>query len=195
MACIILNTLVLTMSFYEEPSALSKATEILNYIFAVIFTLEAIIKIIGLGKSYFKEKWNVFDFVIVVGTFAGIMVSSLSQVAVGPQATVMRSFRIFRIFRIIKRAKSLNLMFNTFLVSLPAMQNVGFLLVIFLYIYSILGIFLFSEVKLSYPLHDYLNFQSFHSAFLLLLRASTGEGWHEILHSLTKSPSILYPCI
>jgi hypothetical protein len=32
----------------------------------VVFLVEAIIKIIGLGKGYFKEGWNVLDFSILV---------------------------------------------------------------------------------------------------------------------------------
>ena len=42
--------------------------EILNYVFMGIFTLEAIIKIIALRKQYFKDSWNIFDFIIVAFT-------------------------------------------------------------------------------------------------------------------------------
>ena len=43
--------------------------EYLNYIFSAIFTVEAIIKLAALGKKYFKETWNIFDFIVVVGTW------------------------------------------------------------------------------------------------------------------------------
>ena len=43
--------------------------EIINYIFSVIFTIEAIIKLIALKKKYFKEMWNIFDFIVVIGTW------------------------------------------------------------------------------------------------------------------------------
>ena len=48
-------------------------TEYLNYIFAGVFTIEAMIKIVALGKVYFKDKWNIFDFVVVVATLIGII--------------------------------------------------------------------------------------------------------------------------
>jgi hypothetical protein len=40
---------------------------ILNYIFSFIFLAETIMKLVGLGfKEYFKDKWNRFDFIIVI---------------------------------------------------------------------------------------------------------------------------------
>ena len=57
---------------------------------------------------------------------------------------MIRSFRILRIFRLIKRAKSLKLMINTIIVTLPAMANIGGLLALLLFVYAILGIMLFA---------------------------------------------------
>lgn len=39
-----------------------------NYGFSIIFIFEAIIKLIAFGSRYFRDAWNVFDFVIVVGS-------------------------------------------------------------------------------------------------------------------------------
>ena len=57
----------------NQPKIVTNITEISNYIFAAIFTLEAIIKITALGKVYFKDNWNVFDLVIVFLTIIGII--------------------------------------------------------------------------------------------------------------------------
>ena len=148
MVCIILNTLVLMLKWYDQPQSVTDLTEGLNYMFAGIFTMEAMIKIFAHGKTYFKDGWNLFDFVIVIGTFVGIIISQTTTVEVGPSTTIVRSFRIFRVFRLVKRAKSLKLMFTTFIVTLPALANVGGLLMLLLYLYSILGMYLFSEVKI-----------------------------------------------
>ena len=49
-------------------------------------------------------------------------------------------FRVARIIRLVKRARSLKLVLNTFLVTLPAVANVGSLLLLILYLFSILGV-------------------------------------------------------
>lgn len=152
--CITLNTLILCIKYYEQPDSVTLATEYLNLFFAFIFTLEAVIKLIALGREYFKESWNIFDFSIVIGTIASIILSYTTDITIGSTTTLIRSFRIFRVFRLIRSAKSLRLMFTTFIVTLPALINVGGLLVLLLYLYSILGVNLFANVKRSYPLTE-----------------------------------------
>ncbi|PCI31098.1 hypothetical protein COB52_00380 [Candidatus Kaiserbacteria bacterium] len=156
--CIILNTIVLALKFYDEPKELPGILEIINYVFAGIFTLEAIIKLFAFGKGYFQDGWNVFDFIIVVGTFGGIILTETTTVSVGPQTTLIRAFRIGRIFRLIKKAKQLRVIFNTFVITIPSLANVGSLLVLLLYVYSILGVSMFAEIKLQETLNEHANF-------------------------------------
>jgi hypothetical protein len=42
--------------------------QVMNYIFAFIFTVECVTKLLALGDVYFDDSWNVFDFTIVAGT-------------------------------------------------------------------------------------------------------------------------------
>jgi hypothetical protein len=42
-----------------------KVFDNLNIVFSLIFTIEAAVKIIGMKGNYFKDTWNVFDFVVV----------------------------------------------------------------------------------------------------------------------------------
>jgi voltage-dependent calcium channel N type alpha-1B len=51
--CINLNTLMLTLYWYEMPQVISDVVKYLNYGFAGIFTLEAIVKIVAHGRGYF----------------------------------------------------------------------------------------------------------------------------------------------
>ena len=39
-----------------------------------MFTLEAVLKLIAYQKNYFKETWNIFDFVVVVVTLIILIV-------------------------------------------------------------------------------------------------------------------------
>ena len=72
--CIFLNTIVLAFTWYNENKLVGTITEMVNYIFAGIFTLEAVIKIIAFDKNYFRDSWNIFDLLIVVGTLIGAII-------------------------------------------------------------------------------------------------------------------------
>ena len=63
-------------------------------------------------------------------------------------------------FKLVKRSKPLSFMFNTLMATFPALLNVGGLLVILLYVYSVLGVFVFAEIKVegNPPLSANLNF-------------------------------------
>ena len=148
LVCIMVNTVVLALKWYGEPEALPSILEVINYVFAAIFTVEAGIKLIALRNVYFYDGWNVFDFAIVIGTYIGITISATTNVSVGPQTTIIRSFRILRILRLIKKARSLQMIFNAFVITIPSLANVGGLLFLLLYLYAILGVFSFATVQL-----------------------------------------------
>jgi len=73
-------------------------------IFLVIFTLEAIIKIIALKLVYFKDNWNIFDFTIVAFTLIILTISAaMNAEDLAILGIILRSMRTFRIFRLIKK--------------------------------------------------------------------------------------------
>lgn len=71
-------------------------------------------------------------------------------------------------------------------------MNVGGLLLIVLYIYSIFGVQMFAMIKFNRGIDDRWNFQNFIQTFLLLLRMSTGEDWANIMASAGNSHSIVF---
>ena len=75
MGCIIANTVVLAVKWYMMPGYVITVVEILNYIFMIIFTIEAIIKLIAMRSKYFKDGWNVFDFIIVLGSWGDYVIA------------------------------------------------------------------------------------------------------------------------
>ena len=53
MWCIFLNTIVLALSWYEQGETMIKITQHANTVFVVIFSIEAIIKIVAMKCAYF----------------------------------------------------------------------------------------------------------------------------------------------
>ena len=145
--CICLNTVVLSLVWYDMDQSVISTLEVLNYIFTGIYTLEMIIKMTAFGKAYFKDGWCIFDFLIVVSAWLGIMLLQVFDIDVGSISTIIRSFRIARVLKLIKSAKNLQQIFQTFILAIPEMINVGALLILFLFLFAVLGMSLFAEVK------------------------------------------------
>lgn len=153
------------------------ATDDLNYIFTIIFTLEAVMKIIAIDKAYFEDNWNIFDFIVVIGSIISLIISGFSSLKLGGATTIIRAFRITRIFRLVKRAKTLRMVFNAFIFTIPALANVGGLLLLLLYLYSIVGVIIFGDIMRNGIITDTLNFETFPNAFVALFVISTGDAW------------------
>lgn len=117
--CILLNTVCLAMSWYNEPDTLAPNLETINLVFNIIYTIEFAIKFIAFGSSYFSDGWNNFDLIIVVSAWLGMIINSIEGLDIGSLTTVIRSFRISRIFKIIKKYKNLRLLFYTFIGAIP----------------------------------------------------------------------------
>jgi len=116
------------------------------------------------------DNWNRFDFIIVIGTDLGLLLTWALGTDLGPVATVVRAFRVGRVFRLIQRAKSLRMLFQTLLLTLPSLGNIGSLLFLLYFIYAVMGVQLFAHVKFAENLNNHAHFRSFGAAMLTLVR-------------------------
>jgi len=75
--CIIgVNMIGMAAEYHDQPNSVTSTLTYINQVFVSIFTLECVLKLVALRWYYFKEPWNVFDFVVVLLSIAG---QSLSQ--------------------------------------------------------------------------------------------------------------------
>ena len=116
--------------------------------FNIIYTIESVIKLIGYGCDFFSDGWNNFDLVIVFTGWLGFIADNIDGLDFGEIMTVFRAFRIARVFKLIKKYKDLKILFFTFLSAIPQLTYIGGLLILFLFVYSVLGVQLFATVKL-----------------------------------------------
>jgi hypothetical protein len=149
---------VLAIKWVGQPEEVITAIAWLNGFFTLFFTLEALVKILGHGKYYFREKWNVFDFSIALmsGLFA---VSEFAlELKMPSSLQVVRTLRISRVLQLFRNLKMMQLIVTTFFQTIPALINIGSLMFLFIFIYSIIGVNLFATVKMNEPMTEYLNF-------------------------------------
>ena len=92
----------------------------------------------------------------------------------------IRIFRLLRSLRFVAATKGIRKLLHALIISLPALLNVAALLALIIFIYSIIGMNLFMNVKLQNSFTPNNNFQTFGKSFVLLFRAGTISGWNGI---------------
>lgn len=113
MTIIVANMVLMAMEFEGSSSSYNQVLKSINYGFTVIFVIEAALKLIAFGVSYFRMGWNIFDFCVVSASLFDIFMGSftgtgLKFLRIGPQlARVMRVLRVSRLFRLINKYRGL----------------------------------------------------------------------------------------
>lgn len=187
MSAIVINTFIMALTIFPAPTPWwPQFQAAANYLFAAIYTIEAALKLFALRKNYWLDMWNRFDFTCVVATLLGIVLKQIFNIDLGAATQVIRILRIARLFRLLRFLKELNRLFMCLLISIPKLFNVTTVLLLFLILFTILGMSLFGTAKFNETLNHHGNFQSFFRGFVTLFRASTGEAWNELMHDLAK---------
>ncbi len=144
----------------------------LDFLILGIFTIEAILKLIAFRGDYFKDSWNVFDFIIVVICWAALFMPNINAGVVA----VFRLARVLRVFRLVSALPKLRVLVDAMLKSIPSMGYVGILLFLLFYIYGVMGVFLFK-------VNDPIRFGDLGTSILTLFQITTMEGWTDILYA------------
>eukprot|EP00440_Ansanella_granifera_P074218 gb/GFBE01080540.1/.p1 GENE.gb/GFBE01080540.1/~~gb/GFBE01080540.1/.p1 ORF type:complete len:2396 (+),score=576.99 gb/GFBE01080540.1/:1-7188(+) len=195
MGCIVMNTITLMMVWQPRPTgSLESALGACNTAFALVFHFELFMKLSALHWNYFREYWNVFDFLCVFTSDIIAVVetwsSGDSNVNLSSLVNSLRIFRVARLFRLVRFLKGLNKLILAFALSVPKLLNVGLVMVLLLYLYAVLGVSLFAKVAYTGVgvYSETTHFRTFFGACTLLIRSMTGEGFNEIMHDLSKGP-------
>ena len=109
--------------------------------------------------------------------------------------SVFRILRVCRVLRLLKKAKRLYIIFNSFLHTIPAFVNVGSLIMVLIYIFSVVGNRVFATIKISGSMNQHKNFETFSNSFITLITVMTGEGWFELIRDLERQNDVDFECI
>ena len=146
---------------------------VLDQAIVAIFAIEALIKITAEGKRpfrYFKNPWNVFDFIIVTAC----LLEPFVQLG-GTFLPVLRLARILRVLRLVTAIPKLQLLVSCLLKSLPSMFYVSILLFLLFYIYGTMAVFFYGE-------NDPIHFRNLQTSILSLFRVVTLEDWTDVMY-------------
>ncbi|KAL7976447.1 hypothetical protein Chor_008396 [Crotalus horridus] len=161
----------------------------INMVFVAIFTAECIFKMTALRHYYFTNGWNIFDFVVVILSIVGSVLSDIIQKYFFSPTLfrVIRLARIGRILRLIRGAKGIRTLLFALMMSLPALFNIGLLLFLVMFIYAIFGMANFAYVKKEYGIDDMFNFETFANSMLCLFQITTSAGWDGLLNPILNT--------
>ncbi|KAF7258663.1 hypothetical protein EG68_04263 [Paragonimus skrjabini miyazakii] len=184
---ILINTISLAMKFEGQPNAYADALDYLNMIFTGVFTVEFVLKLTAFGfKNYFSDGWNVFDFIIVVGSFVDINMSHLAANSKFISINFFRLFRVMRLAKLLNRGEGIRTLLWTFVKSFQALPYVALLITMLFFIYAVIGMQMFGKISLhneNSAINRNNHFQTFPQSLLVLFRSATGEAWQEIMLS------------
>lgn len=131
---ILFNAVILGME--TSKTIMDQAGELillLDRLCLTIFVVELVAKLFAYRARFFRDGWNIFDFIIV-----GI---SLAPVSEGFSA--LRALRILRVLRVISVAPSLRRVVEGFVTALPGMGSVFLLMSLIFYIGAVMATKLF----------------------------------------------------
>ncbi len=101
----------------------------------IIFIIEIAMKLFANRLGFFKDGWNVFDFLVV-------------GIALGPTEgglAVLRAFRVFRVMRLINAIQSMRRVVNGMIMAIPGVASIAGLLLIVFYVGSVMTTNFYAE--------------------------------------------------
>ncbi|XP_050430003.1 voltage-dependent calcium channel type A subunit alpha-1 isoform X6 [Adelges cooleyi] len=215
MILIVLNTLLLMMKFYQQKKTYKTALHYMNMAFTGMFTVECVLKILAFGvRNFFKDPWNIFDFITVIGSIVDALVIEFGERLVSVYRTVfekelvkepkllfgevveenfinvgfLRLFRAARLIKLLRQGYTIRILLWTFVQSFKALPYVCLLIGMLFFIYAIIGMQIFGNIALKpdTDINRHNNFQTFVQGLMLLFRCATGESWPAIMLSCNK---------
>ncbi|KAK8395287.1 hypothetical protein O3P69_006178 [Scylla paramamosain] len=183
-----MNMLTMTMDHYNMTEEWKLGLSYLNLIFICIFTSECVLKVFALRWHYFKEPWNLFDFVVVIMSILGLVLKDIiEKYFVSPTLLrVVRVAKVGRVLRLVKGAKGIRTLLFALAMSLPALFNICLLLFLVMFIFAIFGMSFFMNVKHTGGLDSVYNFETFFQSFILLFQMMTSAGWDGVLSGIVN---------
>jgi voltage-gated sodium channel len=137
-AVITINAIALAMLTFPDIDAQTKAVVIaIDAACLFVYTSELLLRIISYGTKpweFFKQGWNVFDFLVIASTpfFAG-------------QTVVLRLLRLFRLVRIFRFLPEVRILSSSITKSLPPLLSMSALIALLLFLYGMVGHYLFGN--------------------------------------------------
>jgi voltage-gated sodium channel len=137
---IVANAVVLGLQTYDDVvEEYGGLLDLLNDVFLAFFVAELALRIASYGRrpqSFFRDPWNVFDFVIIAAAFVPGLRSN---------STLLRLARLLRVIRVVRLLPELRVLTLAIVRSLPPLFSMAVLTTVILFVYGMIGWLLFGD--------------------------------------------------
>ncbi len=166
---IVLSALVIGAKTYDIHYRYQLILVIFDNAVTGFFLIEIIIRMAAEKRLvyFFRQGWNVFDFVIVT--------ASISPIEQSETVLLARLLRVFRVLRLVSIIPELRILLNSFIKSIPRMGYVSLMMFIIFYIYAAIGSVLYDGI-------DGKLWGNISVSMLTLFRVATFEDWTDVMY-------------
>ncbi|XP_078587297.1 cation channel sperm-associated protein 4-like isoform X1 [Branchiostoma floridae x Branchiostoma japonicum] len=170
---IIVNSVLIAMQTDEQLSIDYAALfSIFDQFVLTIFMWEILLKWYYGFVVFWKESWNILDFVIILALLLGPTLKFLGSSRI---LRILRVLRAFRSLRSVSAMAGLSMIVQTVMQSIPDMANIVLLLLILLTVLGVSGVTLFGK--------QVQDFADLPTAMFSLFICVTQDGWMKIFTS------------
>ena len=136
-ALIILNAISLGLETSPEVRArIGDILAVIDWVVLIIFVVEIVMKLFAKRLDFFKNGWNVFDFIIV----------SIALVPAAGPFYILRALRILRVLRLISVVPQMRRVVQALVTAIPGLLSIVALISLIFYISAVLATNLFGSV-------------------------------------------------
>ncbi|MGX9416429.1 ion transporter [Vibrio sp. WJH972] len=168
-ATIIIAALTVGAKTYSLPAGVEIGINYLDTFITVFFLVELSLRFLAYDnkRHFFRDPWNIFDTIIVVGSLIPISETEMILLA--------RLLRVFRVLRLVSIIPDLRFLINALLKAIPKMGYIALLMFIIFYIFAATGSIFFNDVNETL-------WGDIAISMLTLFRVATFEDWTDVMY-------------
>ena len=172
-AVIVASAVYAGVSSYDISPKYNVYLDLFDYAITLFFVIEILIRMISERSfiKFFKDGWNIFDFLIV--TISLIPINNVESVFVA------RLLRIIRVLRIITVVPAFRHIIDSLVKSIPRVGFIALLMFIFMYVWGAIGTMFFGKV-------DPENWGNIGLALITLVQVATYDDWAAIMGNVIE---------
>ncbi len=167
---IVVSALAIGAKTYDLPPLAEQSLIVLDKAVTLFFLTEILLRfaVCNDKKRFFRDGWNVFDTIVVMGSL--IPIDESQAVLLG------RLLRVFRVLRLVSVIPELRFLIDSLFKAMPRMGYIALLMFIIFYIYGTIGSMLFGAI-------DETLWSDVAVSMLTLFRVVTFEDWTDIMYA------------